>query len=58
MTARCSGQEAHQVGHVGRVQVFQQRAQLDAVAFVGGVDDLFHEGRRQDVVLVEGDGLR
>ena len=47
-------QEAHQVGDVGGVQVFQQRTQPDAVAVVGGIDDLFDEGRRQDVVLVEG----
>lgn len=33
-------QKAHQVGDVGRVQVFQQRAQPHPVAVVGGVHDL------------------
>jgi hypothetical protein len=47
-------QEAHQVGHVSRVQVFQQGAEFQAVAGVGRVDDLFDERGRQDVVLVEG----
>ena len=51
------GQEAHQVGDVGGVQVFQQRAELQPVAGVGGVDDLLDEIRREDIVLVEGDVL-
>ena len=49
------GQEAHEIGDVGRVQVFQQRAQPEAVAGVGGVHDLLDEGGGQHIVLVEGD---
>ena len=47
-------QEAHQVGDVGGVQVFQQAAQTQAIAVVSGIDDLFDKGRRQHIVLVEG----
>ncbi|EKY25874.1 hypothetical protein HMPREF0185_02706 [Brevundimonas diminuta 470-4] len=48
------GQEAHQIGDVGGVQVFQQAAQPHAVAVVGRVHDLFDESRREGVVLAEG----
>src|SRR5690606_1576917 len=48
------GQEAHQVGDVGGVQVFQQAAQPHAVAVIGRVHHLFDEGRRQGVVFAEG----
>ncbi|MND95852.1 hypothetical protein D3C80_881160 [compost metagenome] len=48
------GQEAHEIGDVSGVQVFQQAAQAHAVAVVGGVHHLFDEGRRQGVILAEG----
>jgi len=39
------------------MEVLEQAAELQAVAVVGGVDDLFDEGGGEDVVLVEGDVL-
>ena len=47
-------QEAHQVGDIGGVQVFQQGTQPHPVAVVGGVHDFFDEGRGEDIVLVQG----
>jgi hypothetical protein len=51
--AMLGGQEAHQVGDIGGVQVFQQRTQPHAVAVVGGVDHLLDEGGGQDIVFVQ-----
>ena len=47
-------QEPHQIGDVGRMEVLEQGAQSLAVAVVSGIDDLFDEGGRQDVVLIKG----